>query len=299
MNSLNIIGCGNVGRTLARLWHVHGVFRIQDVFNRTSSSANEAARFIGAGRVAEGLADMRPSAVCMLSVPDDRIRECAQRLVHAGLVGPARIVFHVSGARSSGELDPARKQGALTASVHPLTSFADPGKSVSAFSGTHCAADGDPGALEVLGPAFEAIGGRVVPIDSAAKTIYHAAGVTLSNHLVALIEVGLRTYAGADIDHSTALRICEPLVRGVIDNVFELGPAGALTGPVLRGDAGTVTAHLEALDAFDADTGALYRRLGRVALELARGRDTLSSEALRQLEAVLEVTGREPISVIR
>ena len=173
------------------------------------------------------------------------------------------------------------------ASVHPLKSFADPGTAVQSFAGTWCAVEGDGAALAVLRPAFEQIGARVSEIAPEHKTIYHAASVIVCNYLVALMEAGLRCYEHAGLERGTALAMMEPLVRETLDNVFRLGTVPALTGPIARGDDAVVGGHLAALDAWDAALSELYRRLGAVALELARQQGEASPEALARLAEIL------------
>ena len=287
MKTLNIVGAGRVGRTLGRLWHSAGVFDIQDVLSGTPHGARSAVAFIGAGRAVAWLEGMRPAEVWMLTPPDARIANCCEVLAASALLRAGDIVFHCSGALSSQELASAVGHGAKAASVHPLKSFAEPRLAVATFSGTYSAAEGDGTALDVLRPAFERIGARVTAIEPGRKTTYHAASVIVCNYLVALMEAGLRCYEQAGLGRETALAMMEPLVRETVDNVFKLGPARALTGPIARGDDAVVAGHLSALGAWDAGIGELYRQLGTVALDLARTQGEASSDALTRLADVL------------
>jgi len=119
----------------------------------------------------------------------------------------------------------------------------------------------------------------VFAFDAARKTEYHAASVLASNDLVALLEAALRCYAKAGFTRADALRLMEPLVRETVDNVFRLGPAAALTGPVARGDAAVVARQRAALAA-DPALAAIYRELGRIALDLSREQGRATPEAL-------------------
>jgi predicted short-subunit dehydrogenase-like oxidoreductase (DUF2520 family) len=181
----------------------------------------------------------------------------------------------------------AARLGAHVASVHPLKSFADPSAAVQSFAGTWCAAEGGGAALEILRPAFERIGARVSEIAPQHKTLYHAASVIVCNYLVALMETGLRCYQRTGIERATASEMMEPLVRETLDNVFRLGTAPALTGPIARGDDAVVAQHLAALAAWDGGVGELYRRLGAIALELAREQGEAGPEALERLAEML------------
>ena len=265
--TLNIIGAGKVGRVLGRLFAAGGAFAVQDVLTRSAESAAQAVAFMGAGTAVARLDDMRPARVWMLAVGDDAIATACQRL--APQLSPGDIVFHCSGARSSQELAAAADAGALVASVHPIRSFADPGVVAAAFSGTFCGIEGDAAALAELRPAFEAIGARTVPIDAAAKTVYHAASVFASNYLVTVMDAALRAYGAAGIPGEVARQLAAPLAVETLENVLRLGPEAALTGPIARGDMATVARQQAALDAWDSPSGDLYRSLAASTQALA------------------------------
>ncbi|RZL86692.1 MAG: DUF2520 domain-containing protein, partial [Variovorax sp.] len=186
-SSLNIVGAGHVGRTLGRVFTARAIYRVQDVLTRSQAGAQAACAFIGAGHPVDALGWMRPADAWMLAVPDDRIGEVAAALAQAHDVRGA-VVFHCSGAKASAELAPLRLAGATVASVHPVRSFADPAGVASQFDGTWCGVEGDADALARLVPAFEAAGARIVAIDAAAKTVYHAASVFASNYLTTVLD---------------------------------------------------------------------------------------------------------------
>lgn len=289
MGTLNIIGAGRLGRTLAALWSARRTFAIQDVLSGAPHSARSAVAFIGGGRVADWLTEMRPAAVWMLTPPDGKIVHSGEALARSGLLRRGDIVFHCSGAMTSAELAPASAAGARVASVHPLKTFADPDAALRTFAGTYCGAEGDRAALDVLQPAFEDIGARICEIDPRFKTIYHAASVMVCNYLVALLETGLLSYEKSGLDRATALRVMEPLVRDTVDNVFRLGTTRALTGPIARGDHEVVARHIDALAAWDPRLAAIYRALGVVALDLARAQGGADTETLERLRVLLDV----------
>jgi predicted short-subunit dehydrogenase-like oxidoreductase (DUF2520 family) len=287
MKTLNIIGAGRVGRTLASLWEEQRAFAIQDILDGTTPGAASAAAFIGGGLPVQGVEDLRPADVWMLTTPDRRIRGTCEKLAASGLLRPGDIVFHCSGSMSSAELAAAAAVGAHIASVHPLKTFADPRDAVRTFARTYCAAEGESVALDVLVPAFERIGGRIARIDAQHKTVYHAASVIVCNYLTALMETGLRCYEQAGLSRATASAMIEPIVQETVQNVFQLGTARALTGPISRGDDAVVARHLDALDAGNPQVAAIYRDLGGVAVELAREQGEAEDEALARIEALL------------
>ena len=268
--TLNIIGAGRLGRVLGRLFAASGAFVVQDVLTRSTCSALEAVDFIGAGRAVGSMHALRRADAVMLAVNDDQIEPaCAALAASAACVLDGVLVFHCSGALSAAVLHAATRQGALTASVHPVRSFADPQQVARDFAGTWCGLEGDARALALLAPALAAIGACPVPIDAAAKTVYHAASVFASNYLVTLLDTALRAYQAAGIPEQVARELARPLAAETLDNVFRLGPRAALSGPIARGDLATVARQQAALDGWDTHAGRLYRALADATSALA------------------------------
>lgn len=268
MRSFSIVGGGHVGRVFGRLWS-RGTWTLRDVLARSLPSAQDAVAFIGAGTAAGNYAALRPADIYILSVGDDQIvPACAALAAQVPLQGA--IVFHCSGALASDRLQAARDAGAHVASVHPIRSFADPQAVAAAFAGTFCGIEGDAAAIAVLEPALTAIGARPVAIDAAAKTVYHAAAVFASNYLTTVLDAALRAYQAAGVPEAVARELAQPLASETMANVFRLGPATALSGPIARGDMATVARQQQAVTAWDAPTGALYEALAASTVALAR-----------------------------
>lgn len=270
--TLNIIGCGNVGKTLGRLWAANGTFVIQDVLNRSLQSSEQAVAFMQAGRAVAAYENLRPADVTMIAAPDGQISACSEALAQSGTLRPGSVVFHCSGALPSGELRATARQGAAVASVHPIRSFAAPEQAAMVFAGTFCGIEGNEDAFNLLNQSFSAIGARLVPIDAEFKSVYHAAAVFASNYLVTLLDVALQAYAKSGIPNDVALQLMEPLVRGTVDNVFRLGPTEALTGPIARGDIATAVRQYRAVKAWDEQHGALYKQMGKLTADIAARR---------------------------
>jgi len=277
--TLTIIGAGNLGKTLAHLWHRQGIFAIRDVYSRDLQHAQAAAVFIGAGQAANVLTDLRMADAYLLSVPDDSIASVCRQLAAAGLLRPGCLVFHCSGALTAAALQAARGCQAEVASAHPIRSFADPASLVDDFAGTWCGVEGDCAALARLGPAFEGIGATLVPVDSQFKTLYHAAAVFASNYLVTLFDIGLQAYEQAGIPRATGQRILAPLVAKTLENITRVGPEAALSGPIARGDLEVVKQQQQALAAWHPAHGALYRQLGQATQALAQRARAAAADA--------------------
>jgi predicted short-subunit dehydrogenase-like oxidoreductase (DUF2520 family) len=270
--TLNIIGCGNVGRVLGRLWAANGSFVIHDVLNRSIASGEHAVSFMQAGRAVAAYDALCAADIYMITTPDDQIARSCEALAQTGLLQPGNVVFHCSGALPSTELARASQCGAAIASIHPIRSFAEPEQAVGVFAGTFCGVEGDQDALDILTPAFSAIGAQPVPIDAEFKSVYHAAAVFASNYLVTLLDVALQAYMKSGMSQEIALRLMEPLVRGTVDNVFRLGPTAALTGPIARGDIATAVKQYRAVNVWDERHGMLYKQFGKLTADIAARR---------------------------
>ncbi|MCU6434092.1 DUF2520 domain-containing protein [Undibacterium sp. Jales W-56] len=267
--NLNIIGAGKVGQVLGHLFAQHQVFSMLDVCNRSATSAERAVALIGAGRAVNGAAQLRAAEVWMLSVPDDQIATTCQALVDAGMIQAGNILFHCSGAKASTALSAASAIGAAVASVHPVCSFANVAHLARNFSGTVCSLEGDEMALASLLPAMQGIGARTVQISAANKLLYHAGSVFASNYLVSLLELALQAYQAAGIAPELAMAMAQPLAQQSLSNVFQLGPAQALTGPIARGDMATVIQQQQVVTQWNAQAGALYQAFIAPTIDLA------------------------------
>lgn len=284
--TLSIIGCGNVGKTLGRLWTLNQTFLIQDVLNRSLASSQSAVSFMGSGRAVSDYADLRPADITMIAASDDQILKCCTELARSGRLSADAVVFHCSGALRSTGLQPAVQRGAAVASVHPIRSFAEPEQVANDFAGTYCGAEGDPRALDVLNEGFSAIGARMVPINADAKIVYHSAAVFACNYLVTLLDVAQQAYAKSGIPPDVALKLMEPLVRETVDNVFRLGPANALTGPIARGDLATAVKQYRDVRTWNKRFARLYKQLGKLTAALAaRRRKSGPAESVPKLKA--------------
>lgn len=270
--TLNVIGAGRAGRTLARVLAAGGGCVIGDVYDEQHTVAKSAVEFIGGGRAVDCLTRMHAARAWMLTTTDAQIVTAGRELAASSLLADGDVVLHCSGATPSRALKEVMPGNVSVASIHPLRSFADPAAAAATFSGAYCAAEGDEAALAVLVPAFESAGAHVSRIDPHFKTIYHAASVIVCNYLAALMEAGLQSYVKAGLGREEATRMMEPLVRETLDNVFRLGTKDALTGPIARGDGFVVERQVEALEHWNPAIADVYRKLGLIAIELAQGK---------------------------
>ena len=271
MQILNVIGCGRVGQTLAALLHQHAQVQVQDLYSRSFSSAQQAAKFVGAGEPVAELAHMRAADVWLLSVPDAQVGTAAQALADAqGAKLAGSTVFHNSGFLSAAVLQPLQALGCHVASAHPVLNFASPETGVRQFAGTPCGLEGDAPALAWLHNALTAIGGRCFEIASADKPLYHAAAVFSSNFTVVLQGIAQDAWSSAGVPPELMRPLTEALLKSTVDNVLGMGPAQALTGPAARGDTAVVQAQGEVVKRWSPTAGELYQTLSALAAELKK-----------------------------
>lgn len=233
---------------------------------------------------AEALArafDGRPADALFFAVPDDALAPAAAAwaAVYARSDLPAPgVVLHTSGFHGSEALAPLAEAGASPGSWHPLTAIAAPRR--GAFRDRSVGIEGRGAAVALAEALAEAVGARPVRVRRGEKARWHAAAVFASNCLVACLSVAAREAAAAS--DGAGLTDLLPLARSALEEVAERGLPEGLTGPVARGDAGTVAGHLLALDPVAA---ALYRLLAEELLSVAGPR--LDEERRRALRAAL------------
>jgi predicted short-subunit dehydrogenase-like oxidoreductase (DUF2520 family) len=197
-----------------------------------------------------------------LAVPDGAIAEVAARI--AAVRPPAAVSFvHLSGALGLDEL--AALSANPTGSFHPLQSFPAP-RGPEAFRGITIAVDATTPALRRrLAVLARRLGAKPKPVGDRERAAYHAAGVFASNFVDVVIAEAVHLLESIGWSESEATAALLPLVEGAVENIRLRGTVKAMTGPIRRGDAGTVRRHLEVVD--DPD---LYRMLASIALEISR-----------------------------
>ena len=267
------------------------------VSSRTLKSARAAVKEIG-GAPAVGDVGMAAlgADLILLAVPDRAIPSVSIQIAAGGALRRGAVVAHLSGALPAGVLTGVRAAGAHAGSMHPLQSFADVETAVGILPGTYFFLEGDGEAIEVMRAVVLSIDGRALVIDSAAKPLYHAAAVAASNYVVTLVDFAAGLMAKAGVPPDAAMPALLPLVQGTLRNLEAVGLPDALTGPIARGDVGTVRNHLRALRRAPGDLVRLYTALARKTVEVALrkgGLERAAAEAILRLLAADETTPPE------
>ncbi|MCX6625277.1 MAG: DUF2520 domain-containing protein [Acidobacteria bacterium] len=260
---LAIAGTGRVAQALGRLLATHG-WTIAAIAGRDRERAGQAARFIGAGVEVVSFAELPNYASHLLfPVADDAI-EAVARDVAAGC-----IALHTSGLHGVAPLAVLERAGCACGSMHPLQTVPSPEQGVESLPGAWFAISGDAPASRFAEALVRSIGAKYFHVAGAARPVYHAAAVLASNYVVALVDAAVILMERAGVRTEDARPALTPLLMASVENALRMGPEKALTGPIRRGDKGTLEMHLEALDIAHPGIARLYRELGRHTIDLA------------------------------
>lgn len=294
-----IAGSGRMAGALADAFSRFGgdTFRLSGMYARDARKA----RKLTAGSLHSGDFAALPASgaetITLLAVSDSAIPEVAAQLAESGKAG-AGLFVHTSGASGLESLSAIRKAGGRCGSFHPLQSFAG-GTGAEAFGDISisilCDDISDADLLSALAQRFSA---RPLKVNAAQKKQLHLAAVMASNYMVALLhlaELSAPAVSGELLPHF------RPLLQQTLDNVMQRGTAEALTGPVSRGDIGTLQEHLSELESITAKENragtaeliSAYKQLGRIAADLAHSDGRLSDAQRRELHERLR-SGTKP-----
>ncbi len=209
-----------------------------------------------------------PCDLVVLAVRDDMIADVASTLV----AHEAGIICHLSGFTPVGVLERFAATGSAVGSIHPLQSLLDAERGVLALRGSFAAVTADDATAVTLSSFVRSIGMRPFRLADADKAAHHAAAAAASNFVVAALAIAAELAAETGVPFEAYAS----LTRAVVDNAYEVGPGAALTGPVARGDVGTVAGQMRAAAAVSADLGARYAAMVEATARLAGRWDEMS-----------------------
>jgi predicted short-subunit dehydrogenase-like oxidoreductase (DUF2520 family) len=288
-----VIGTGRVGTAMAHLLSGKG-YDVAAVCDLSLEAREKAAALSGArafedAGAAAGLAD-----VIIFTTTDDAIESTCNRLATApagsdpGGALSGKKVVHMSGALGLDPLSAASRAGADVLAIHPIQTFADIEGAERSLPGSTFGVTCEPG-LEDWARGFVAtLGGRVIIVKDADKVLYHAAAAVACN-LLAMVEYGAQVIMrGLGFPDEETSEAFAHLSAATVENVARLGPAAALTGPLARGDVGTLRSHMEALRASAPDLAEMYRAVSLWGLRLVAEKGELSAGKIDEMRNVLE-----------
>jgi len=280
---IGIVGGGAVGSALAVALTRAG-WPIAAIASRDPERRARLSKLVGGTRAfAEANALLDEVELIIVAVPDDAIAPLAGSLrMYSG-----QAMVHTSGLLGSEVLAPAMAAGTQIGSFHPLVAFADTERAVEALRGATVAVEGDEQLMDLLARMAEAVGAIPVRLAAGTKPAYHAAAVLAAGGFVALLDAIARLASVAGLDEQGALAVYGRLIEQTLGNARAIGIGPALTGPMTRGDTGTVSAHLAELRSREPGVLELYVAAARRELDLVEERRGLTPEAIAALRDLL------------
>jgi predicted short-subunit dehydrogenase-like oxidoreductase (DUF2520 family) len=286
---VSIIGAGAAGNVIGRLLREAG-YKILKVASRSKGSSRSAVRFIGAGEAVDSAEEAAEGAgLIFVTTPDDVLAEVCEKIANGKKVSRGAVVIHCSGVLSSEVLSPVRDCGAHVGSIHPLKSLAKIQQAVESFAGTFCGYEGDQEAIPSLLEVIKDIGGIPLKVRGNFKPLYHAGAVFSCNYVVTLVDIGQRLLMASGVPEDEARRALGLLLEGTLKNIARYGVPEALTGPIERGDIGTVKGHLEYLKEYDQRLYRLYSYLGGLTIDIALRKGGIGPQKVGMLREVLGI----------
>ncbi|MGA2671291.1 MAG: DUF2520 domain-containing protein [Dehalococcoidia bacterium] len=285
MLKAGFIGAGTTGTALAVRLSQKG-WPVVAVSSRTLSSAQRLAKRVSNCQVchtAQELADV--AEMVFITTPDDVIAQvCSEVRWHKG-----QSIVHCSGAHSIDILEPAKKLGAAVGSFHPLQTFADVDQAIANLPGSTFALEAEEPLLSTLKELTQLLNGSWVKLKPGDKVLYHAAAVFACNYLVTLVKLALDLWQDFGVSSQEATKALLPLLRGTLNNIDNIGLPNCLTGPVARGDLGTIERHLSALEARSPSLLTTYKELGLQTIPIALAKGKVTKQKAEEMKVLLSL----------
>jgi predicted short-subunit dehydrogenase-like oxidoreductase (DUF2520 family) len=284
MLKIGFIGAGTVGTALAILLAGRG-YRVAGVYSRRRASAEKLAGAVGGCPVAAEAQEVADAAeLIFITTPDDAIGAVAAQVKwRAG-----SSVVHCSGADSTDILEPARRTGAGVGGFHPLQTFAGVESALENIPGSTFAIEAEEPLLTTLREMAGNLGGRSIRLQAGDKVLYHAAAVFASNYLVTLVKMAADLWQTFSVPADQSIPALMPLIQGTLHNIETIGIPDCLTGPIARGDAGTIDKHIKALREKVPELLFPYKELGLQTIPIALAKGRISQEQADELEIGLK-----------
>ncbi len=282
--NVSIVGAGRVGTAVAVLLTRAG-HRIVAVSGR-GPTRDRASRFLPDVPFLDPAEAARVGDLVVIGVPDDEIHAIVGRIADADAWRTGQWVAHLSGASGLDVLAPVRAAGARPLAIHPLQTFPDVASALDRIPGSAMAVTAEDAEGYTIGERIaDDLGARPFRLEDAMRPLYHAGAVFASNYLIVAAGIAEELFGEAGVPDPIAATVS--LQRASVDNVERLGPAQALTGPAVRGDATTIDRNLAALRDAAPHAVASYVELCRVALELGARSGRLPQDRRAAVEEVL------------
>jgi len=285
MLRIGFIGAGTVGTALAVLLGSRG-YNFVGASRRSRGGSGSKSGLVHNFHLLNSnqeVADV--SDIVFITTPDDVIPEIVEQ-VHWRA---RQSVVHCSGADSTNILEPARNAGAMVGGFHPLQTFAGVKEAIENIPGSTFAIEAEEPLKTTLKEMAVALDGNSIELKAEDKVAYHAAAVFACNYLVTLVKLATDLWQTFSIPSEQATKALLPLIRGTLHNIETIGIPNCLTGPIARGDTGTIDKHLKTLEEKTPELLSSYKELGRQTVPVALAKGKIDKKQARELEAMLSI----------
>ncbi len=279
--NLGFIGAGKAGCSLGKFFSDKGI-NVTGYYSLIEEEAEWAAAFTKTQIFNNANEVIAANDSIIISTPDGAIREVWDGLDKELIKG--RIICHLSGSLSSDVFSGIEEFGGYPISIHPLFAFSDKESAYLQLNNVCFTIEGHPYAVNEWKKLLDSCGNEVVTIDKERKPLYHAAASVLSNHVIAILDMGYKMLEQCGFSEEQARRYTETLVSKNVMHVIEDGAVNALTGPIERNDIGTVKKHLEVVD---DEKKELYKVCGRILVDISKEKN--ADRDYSELREILKV----------
>ncbi|MBW2545230.1 MAG: DUF2520 domain-containing protein [Deltaproteobacteria bacterium] len=291
-DTIAIIGLGKVGTAVGYLLRLSG-YEISAVADRSADALKDGIGYTGGKACADPIQASLPADSIFITTTDDFIEPVCNEISEGGGFGPGKRVVHMSGAGGLDLLESARRSGAQVASIHPLQSFVDVKGVIENIPGSTFGITAEGEMKDWAIRVVRDLGGTPFFVSEEDKPLYHAAACMASNYLVTLMNMVEGVYRHLGMDTDEAIRAFWPLVRGTMKNMEDRGIEKSLTGPIARGDIGTIRGHLETLKNKMPELLDMYRKMGLFAVDIGLKNNTLSEDRADEIKSLLKGISNE------
>ena len=284
MVRLGFIGAGTVGTALSIRLSDRG-YPVVAVSSRSYISAQKLAQTVQNCRAVNSNQAVADAAeLVFITTPDDAIASAAAKV--KWLAG--QNVVHCSGADSTETLEPARKMGAQVGAFHPLQTFASTKQAIENIPGSTFALEAEEPLLGTLKEMATILEGQWIELKASDKVLYHASAVIACNYMVTLVKLATDLWQTFNVPTTQAAQALLPLLQGALNNIGTVGIPQCLTGPIARGDTGTIKKHIDALQKSAPSLLPTYRELGLQTIPIALAKGRINQNQAEELQVMLK-----------
>jgi predicted short-subunit dehydrogenase-like oxidoreductase (DUF2520 family) len=285
---IGFVGAGKVGFSLGKYFSINNI-TLSGYYSKHLNSAKEAANFTNSNFYNTIYDLINDSDIIFITTPDDVVSSIWQEIKSLNIRN--KLICHTSGSLTSEIFSDINGLGASAYSVHPMFPFSDKLTTYKHLSNCYFSLEGNEKHLTLMKKFLESLGNTVFTIEANKKALYHLSNVMVSNLVLSLINKGCSYLSECGLQPTDALSALMPLIESNLNNLKTKGFICSLTGPVERGDLGTISKHLEVIPQEDAQ---IYKNLSLNLMNLSSQKHPEKDYA--QIKQILGGTTNEEFS---